>query len=88
MTPGSEKNEGQGSGNRTPDGKLKNDASQLLKVKGEETFLHLPPRQRELIRQSLGEGLPPEFSSLIQQYYVNLARGRSATTSATREGNK
>ena len=88
MTQGTETNQGQGTGNRTPDGKLKNDPSHLLNVKGEETFLHLPPRQRELIRQSLGEGLPPEFSSLIQQYYVNLARGKAATTSAKTRGNK
>lgn len=75
-------NQSKGSGNREPDGTLKNAASQLTDVKGGESFLHLPPRQRDLIRQALSAGLPPEYAALIQQYYVNLARGRAAATPA------
>ena len=40
----------------------------------------LPPRQREMIRQALSAKLPPEYAALIQQYYVNIARGKPATT--------
>lgn len=66
----------------------KNAASQLQDVKGGNSFLHLPPRQRELIRQSLNDTLPAEYSALIQQYYVNLARGRSASSPASGEKRK
>jgi hypothetical protein len=45
-------------------------------------FIHLPPRQRELIKQALSDKLPPEFSALIQQYYVNIARGQPAARPA------
>ena len=37
---------------------------------------HLPPRQRELIRQAMSGNLPPEYAASIQQYYINIARGR------------
>ena len=79
---------GRGAGNRTPDGTLKNTASSFQDVKGSDSFLYLPPRQRELIRQSLSEGLPPEYAALIQQYYINLARGRAAATPAAAEEKK
>jgi hypothetical protein len=83
-----EMNQGQGKGDRQPDGTLKNTASSLLKVDGGDSFLYLPQRQRELIRQALSEGLPAEYAAQIQQYYVNLARGRSATTPAVTEKKK
>jgi hypothetical protein len=67
-----------GQGNREPDGMSKNAPSSLGDAKGGDSFLHLPPKQRELIRQSLSEQMPGEYSTLIQQYYVNLARGRAA----------
>lgn len=88
MSQGKEQNQSQGSGNRTPDGMAKNAASQLQDVKGNDSFLTLPARQRDLIRQALSEGLPAEYSALIQQYYVNLARGRSANTPAVGEKKK
>jgi hypothetical protein len=78
----------QGKGNREPDGTAKNSPSQLQNVKGGDSFLYLPARQRELIRQALSEGLPPEYAALIQQYYVNLARGRAAATPAVTEKKK
>lgn len=74
---GQERNEGQGEGNRVADGKLNHAASEGNGVRGDGAFLHLPPRQRELIRQALSEKLPPEYSAMIQQYYLNLARGKT-----------
>ena len=59
-----------------------------MDVKGGDSFLYLPQRQRDLIRQALSEGLPPEYAAQIQQYYVNLARGRAATTPAVTEKKK
>ena len=73
-----EQNLSKGKGDREADGMVKNAASQMTAAKGGDSFLHLPPRQRELIRQSLSEQMPGEYSTLIQQYYVNLARGRAA----------
>jgi hypothetical protein len=52
--------------------------SQLTDVKGDGSFLHLPPRQREMIRQALSEKLPPDYAAMIQQYYINIARGKPA----------
>jgi hypothetical protein len=60
---------------------VRNTPSWFNDVNGEGSFLHLPPRQRELIRQALTEKLPPEYSALIQQYYVNIARGKPAAKS-------
>lgn len=74
-----EKNEPKGSGNRFADGKTSNAAPQLNKVDGDGSFLHLPPRQRDLIRQALSTGLPPEYAAMIQQYYMNLARGKNVS---------
>ncbi|MCI0657721.1 MAG: hypothetical protein L0170_11710 [Acidobacteria bacterium] len=85
---GLENNESRGKGDREPDGNLKNSASSTRDVKGGDTFLSLPKRQRDLIRQSLSEGLPPEYSAQIQQYYVNLARGRAATIPGMTEKKK
>ena len=48
---------------------------------GDGSFLHLPPRQRELIQQAISGTLPPEYAGLIQQYYINIARGRPAGSS-------
>jgi hypothetical protein len=72
-----ERNENQANGNRQADGKVDNARSLLNDVTGEDTFLKLPPRQRELIRQALAGELPPEFAAQIQQYYLNISRGRS-----------
>jgi hypothetical protein len=51
---------------------------ELKDLEGDGTFLGLPPRQREMIRQALSGQLPPEYAEMIQQYYVNIARGRPA----------
>lgn len=76
-SPGLEKNEAPGQGDRVADGKTSNGKSQLNDVNGDGSFLHLPPRQRELIRQALSGQLPPEYAAMIQQYYINIARGRA-----------
>ena len=36
--------------------------------------------QRELIRQALSGRLPPEYAAMIEQYYMNIARGRAGIT--------
>jgi hypothetical protein len=77
-----EKNDAKGEGNRKADGAVSNKKSQLGDVKGDGSFMHLPPRQRELIRQALSGNLPPEYANLIQQYYINIARGRPASSAA------
>jgi len=77
-TQAQEKNEAPGTGDREPDGSLKNSGSQHNGTAGDGSFLYLPPRQRELIRQALSEKLPAEFSAMIQQYYANIARGKPA----------
>jgi hypothetical protein len=76
--PGQEKNTTKGNGDRLADGKLSNSPSKLSQVNGDGSFLHLPPRQREMIRQAISGNLPPEYAGLIQQYYINIARGRPA----------
>jgi hypothetical protein len=76
---GNEKNQGQGKGDRIADGKVSNAPSQLSDGKeGEGSFLHLPPRQREMIRQAMSGRLPPEYASQIQQYFSNIASGLPA----------
>jgi hypothetical protein len=75
--PAQERNENLGKGDRTPDGKVANAPSRLTDADGDGSFLHLPPRQRELIRQALSGQLPPEYAAMIQQYFVNIARGRA-----------
>jgi hypothetical protein len=79
---GQERNQGRGSGNRIADGKVNNAPSQLGELRGDGAFIYLPPRQRELIKQALTEKLPPEYAALIQQYYINIARGQPAGSSA------
>ncbi len=66
-----EKNDPKGTGNRVPDGKANDAASQLANVKGDSAFLALPPRQRELIRQAMSENMPAEYAAMIQQYSVS-----------------
>ena len=79
---GNEKNDAKGTGDRTPDGKVANAPSRLNDVGGDGSFLHLPPRQRELIRQAMAGTLPPEYAAVIQQYYINIARGKMAPGAA------
>jgi hypothetical protein len=81
---GLEINEPRGSGQRQPDGTLNKSKSQSRDVRGEGLFIHLPPRQRQLIKQALDDKLPPEYAALIQQYYVNIARGKPDAMPAPR----
>ncbi|MCS6851882.1 MAG: hypothetical protein NZ700_12025 [Gemmataceae bacterium] len=76
--PSRENNQAQGNGNRAFGGPGNSAASSLNDVVGDGTFIQLPPRQRERIRQALQDRLPPEIASLVEQYYVNIARGRPA----------
>ncbi|HEV3259716.1 MAG TPA: hypothetical protein VG013_22805 [Gemmataceae bacterium] len=80
--PGQEQR-GRGNGNRLANAVRKNAPSSLMDVIGGGAFLHLPPRQREMIKQALNEKLPPEYAGLIQQYYVNIARGKPASKPVT-----
>lgn len=64
-------------GDRKPGEPGKNVKAQSNGVEGDGTFLNLPARQRELIRQTLTEKLPPEYASFIQQYFVNIAKGKA-----------
>jgi len=73
-----EKNDSKGNGNRIADGKVSNAESKLGNVIGDGSFIHLPPREREMIRQALNDRLPPEFAAEIQQYFINLARTRNS----------
>lgn len=75
---GREKNQGRGQGDRTADGQVNNSASQGNGAEGSGSFLHLPARQRELIRQALSDKLPPEYAPLIRQYFANIATGKPA----------
>jgi hypothetical protein len=77
-----EKNEGRSSGDRIADGQKNNAPSQLGDARGDGMFIHLPPRQRELIKQALNEKMPPEYAAMIQQYYINIARGKPASAPA------
>jgi hypothetical protein len=54
---------------------VSNTQSQLKQVIGDDSFLHLPPRQRDLIMQAISGQLPPEYAAQIQQYYLNISRG-------------
>ena len=74
--------DGRGTGNRIPDGTAKKTASELVDVKGKGTFLDLPAKQREMIRQALADNLPPEYAAMIQQYYLGIAKGKPATPPA------
>jgi hypothetical protein len=47
-------------------------------ARGRGLLISLPRRQRELLRQALADQLPPEYAAMIQQYFVNVARGRPA----------
>jgi colicin import membrane protein len=84
-TPSPDNNLASGIGDRLADGRLKNASSQLGEVGGDGAFLHLPPRQRDMIRQALSDKLPPEYAAFIQQYYVNIARGKPAAKPLTSE---
>jgi hypothetical protein len=69
-----------GEGNRVASGSSRQEqpAAQFKDVKGDGSFLMLPARQRDLIKQALSEKLPPDYAAMIQQYYLNLARGKPA----------
>ena len=50
--------------------------------RGNALLLNLPPRQREMIRQALADKLPPEYAAMIQQYFLNIAKGKPAKAPA------
>ncbi|MFO0843877.1 MAG: hypothetical protein U0797_16020 [Gemmataceae bacterium] len=68
--------ENRGQGDRVPDGAAHNDRGAKGDVTGQGAFIHLPPRQREMLRQALTEKLPPEYAAMIQQYFINIAKGK------------
>lgn len=76
--PGMEQR-GRSDGNRLANAVPARDMSPRLRdVVGDGAFLHLPARERELIKQAMSAALPPQYAPLIQQYYVNVARGKPA----------
>lgn len=75
-------------GDRKPEGPNRNVKAHAGQVDGSGSFLNLPPRQRELIRQTLTEKLSPEYATLIQQYFVNLARGKAAAGRDAKPGER
>lgn len=77
-----EKNEGKGIGERIADGKRSRTTSVLQDIEGAGHFLNLPPRQRDLIRQTLSGEVSPEFADMLRQYYANIARGRRGAAPA------
>jgi hypothetical protein len=76
---------GRGTGDRIADGAAKDEKGATGDTRGSSSLLNLPPRQRELIRQALTEKLPPEYAAMIQQYFVNIARGKPAATPAPKK---
>ena len=59
---GNEENTAKGEGNRKADGTVSNKESSSNDANGDGSFMHLPPRQRELIRQAISGNLPPEYA--------------------------
>lgn len=72
----SQEREGRAEGNRVPDGAEHNDRGAKGDTNGTGGFINLPPRQREMLRQALTEKLPPEYAAMIQQYFINIAKGK------------
>jgi hypothetical protein len=84
--PNEQRDNQNATGDRVADGKVNNPKAQLTNADGDGSFLHLPPRQRELIRQAMADKLPPDYASLIQQYYVNVAKSKPAVKPAAEPG--
>lgn len=84
--PNQERDNQNATGDRIADGKVNNPKAQLNNIEGDGSFLHLPPRQRELIRQAMADKLPPDYATLIQQYYVNVAKSKPAVKPASEPG--
>jgi hypothetical protein len=72
---GKDKQAGDPSQNGERDGNAK---SEKANVDGKSTFVNLPARQRELIKQALSDNLPPEHAAQIQRYYESIAAGKAA----------
>lgn len=70
-----DKQAGDPSQNGERDGNAK---AEKADVNGKSTFVNLPARQRELIKQALGDNLPPEHAAQIQRYYESIAAGKAA----------
>lgn len=49
----------------------------------EKEWAKLTPRERDRILQSMSEGFPPEYRTVLERYYRRLAEEKSATSDAT-----
>ncbi|WP_337174071.1 hypothetical protein [Paludisphaera sp.] len=52
---------------------------------GEKDWAELTPRERDRILQSMSEGFPPEYRTVLERYYRRLAEERSAATTKPTE---
>ncbi|MDG3008266.1 hypothetical protein [Paludisphaera mucosa] len=51
---------------------------------GGKEWAKLTPRERDRILQSMSEGFPPEYRTVLERYYRRLAEEKSATTGAAK----
>ena len=49
-------------------------------VESEKDWAKLSPRERDRILQSMSEGFPPEYRTVLERYYRRLAEEKSAKT--------
>lgn len=82
-SPGDRTEAAVSSGDKPSDGFSQDKTVRRGDAAGEGSFVNLQPRQRELIRQAITDKLPAEYAAAIQQYYVNIARGKPATKPAS-----
>jgi hypothetical protein len=50
--------------------------------KGEKDWAKLSPRERDRIIQSMSEGFPPEYRTVLERYYRRLAEEKAAAPAA------
>lgn len=67
-------NQRDGTGKRQPGGGNGQAGERAKLPAGDDVFIGLQPRQRDLIKQALADKLPPEYAALIEQYYIRLTQ--------------
>ena len=55
----------------------RNPPTSTASTTGHSTYLGLPTRDRQAIKQSQGEKYPEEYGAMIEQYLLNLAEQSS-----------
>ena len=56
--------------------------------KGEKDWAKLSPRERDRIIQSMSEGFPPEYRTVLERYYRRLAEEQTAAPAAEADDQK